>query len=115
MGIVALMLFPLSGSLYGQEAGGTKDSVAQIGTIKLCYVSPIDFPISLAGNFGEPRPNHFHCGIDVRTQGVIGKKIFSVADGYVSRLTIPSWLFSTRYMGSWPVLRMTFLLMQSLM
>ena len=88
MGIVALMLFPLSGSLYGQEAGGTKDSVAQIGTIKLCYVSPIDFPISLAGNFGEPRPNHFHCGIDVRTQGVIGKKIFSVADGYVSRLTV---------------------------
>lgn len=88
MGIVALMLFPLSGSLYGQEAGGAKDSVEQIGTNKLRYVSPIDFPISLAGNFGEPRPNHFHCGIDVRTQGVIGKKIFSVADGYVSRLTV---------------------------
>ena len=25
------------------------------------YVSPIDFTVSLAGNFGEPRPNHFHC------------------------------------------------------
>ena len=52
------------------------------------YVSPIDFTVSLAGNFGEPRPNHFHCGLDFRTQGVIGKKIYSVADGYISRATV---------------------------
>lgn len=52
------------------------------------YVSPIDFAVSLAGNFGEPRPNHFHCGLDVRTQGVIGKKIYSVADGYIARATV---------------------------
>lgn len=52
------------------------------------YVSPIDFTVSLAGNFGEPRPNHFHCGLDFRTQGAIGKKIYSVADGYISRATV---------------------------
>ena len=52
------------------------------------YVSPIDFAVSLAGNFGEPRPNHFHCGLDFRTQGAIGKKIYSVADGYISRATV---------------------------
>lgn len=52
------------------------------------YVSPIDFTVSLAGNFGEPRPNHFHCGLDFRTQGVIGKKIYSVADGYIARATV---------------------------
>ncbi len=49
---------------------------------------PVNFPVTLAGNFGEPRPNHFHGGIDVRTGGVEGKPVLSVADGYVSRLTV---------------------------
>lgn len=54
----------------------------------LSFGSPVNYPISLAGNFGEPRPNHFHGGIDVRTGQVEGKPIFSVADGYVSRVTV---------------------------
>lgn len=54
----------------------------------LSFGSPVNYPLSLAGNFGEPRPNHFHCGIDVRTGQVEGKPIFSVADGYVSRITV---------------------------
>lgn len=54
----------------------------------LTFGSPVNYPISLAGNFGEPRPNHFHGGIDVRTGQVEGKPIFSVADGYVSRITV---------------------------
>lgn len=52
------------------------------------FGSPVNYPISLAGNFGEPRPNHFHGGIDVRTGMTTGKPIFSIADGYVSRITI---------------------------
>ncbi len=52
------------------------------------FVSPVNYPISLAGNFGEPRPNHFHGGIDVRTGMVEGKPVFSIADGYVSRVTV---------------------------
>ncbi len=54
----------------------------------LTFGSPVNYPVSLAGNFGEPRPNHFHGGIDVRTGQVEGKPIFSVADGYVSRITV---------------------------
>ena len=54
----------------------------------LSFGSPVNYPISLAGNFGEPRPNHFHGGIDVRTGMVEGKPVFSVADGYVSRITV---------------------------
>ena len=54
----------------------------------LSFGSPVNYPISLAGNFGEPRPNHFHGGIDIRTGQVEGKAIFSVADGYVSRITV---------------------------
>lgn len=54
----------------------------------LTFGSPVHYPISLAGNFGEPRPNHFHGGIDVRTGMVEGKPLFAVADGYVSRVTV---------------------------
>lgn len=51
------------------------------------YGSPVDYKISLAGNFGEPRPNHFHGGLDIKTGGVEGKRIYSIGDGYVSRIT----------------------------
>ncbi len=59
----------------------------------LSYCSPVDYKIVLAGNFGEPRPYHFHGGIDVKTGNVQGKKIYSVAKGYVSRLTVNKYGF----------------------
>lgn len=59
----------------------------------VAYSSPVDYDIVLAGNFGEPRPFHFHGGIDVKTGNVEGKNIFAIADGYVSRLTIGMYGF----------------------
>ena len=59
----------------------------------ITYSSPVNFPISLAGNFGEPRPNHFHGGIDVRTEAAVGKPVFSIADGYVERVTVGMYGF----------------------
>ena len=52
------------------------------------FISPFDFPLSLSGNFGELRSNHFHGGVDFKTQGVVGKPIRCIADGYVSRVTV---------------------------
>lgn len=49
---------------------------------------PLDIPLFLSGNFGELRSTHFHAGIDIKTQGEIGKKVFAVADGYISRVKI---------------------------
>lgn len=54
------------------------------------FRSPVDFPIGIAGNFCELRNNHFHMGIDIKTQGVEGKNIYAVADGYVSRIKVSS-------------------------
>jgi len=51
------------------------------------FTPPVDYDISLAGNFGEPRPNHFHGGLDISTDNVEGKVIYSIGDGYVSRIT----------------------------
>ena len=52
------------------------------------FRSPLDIPLILSGTFGELRPNHFHAGIDLKTKGASGLKIYSVADGYVSRIKV---------------------------
>lgn len=52
------------------------------------FTSPVHTPIELAGNFGEPRPNHFHGGIDVKTERCEGLGIYSIGDGYVTKILI---------------------------
>ena len=53
------------------------------------YVFPVREAARLyAANFGEMRPGHFHGGIDIKTDGVEGKPLVAVADGYVSRITL---------------------------
>lgn len=52
------------------------------------YRSPMDIPLVLSANFGELRPNHFHTGIDIKTQGVINKPVYAIADGYISRISV---------------------------
>ena len=49
---------------------------------------PLDIPLVLSGTFAELRGNHFHGGIDIKTQGRSGLKIYSVAAGYVSRIAV---------------------------
>ena len=51
-------------------------------------IPPIDPPLSLSGNFGELRPNHFHSGLDFRTRGHTGLPVYAAADGYVARVAI---------------------------
>jgi len=70
--IYILILFLSSFSLYAQYQ----------------YRSPVDIPLLLSANFGELRPNHFHTGIDIKTQGVINKPIYAIADGYISRISV---------------------------
>ncbi len=50
--------------------------------------SPLDIPLLMSGNFGELRTNHFHSGVDFKTQGAVGKPIYSPADGYVLRVSV---------------------------
>ncbi len=49
---------------------------------------PVKIPMYLSGNFGEIRSDHFHSGIDIKTQGTIGHHVFSVEKGYVSRIKV---------------------------
>ena len=50
---------------------------------------PLDIiPPALAGSFGELRSNHFHSGMDYRTNQREGYPVYAIADGYVSRLRV---------------------------
>ena len=52
------------------------------------YPSPMDIPVYLSATFAELRNNSFHAGVDIKTQGVEGKKVYAVANGYVSRIGV---------------------------
>ena len=70
-----------------------------VGLWSLCAFSigaqtlrnPFDFPLLLSGNFGELRSNHFHSGIDFKTQGAEGKPVHAVQAGYVARISVGPW------------------------
>ncbi len=49
---------------------------------------PLDIPVLLSATFAELRANHLHSGIDFRTQGVTGHKVFACEQGYVSRIYV---------------------------
>ncbi len=57
------------------------------------FDSPLKIPIVLSGTFGELRNNHFHSGLDIKTQGKEGLGVYAPADGYVSRIKIGQYGF----------------------
>ena len=53
------------------------------------FIYPMDLrPVYLSANFGELRPNHFHSGLDMKTEKVEGKVVRAVDTGFVSRIQI---------------------------
>ncbi|WP_018613128.1 M23 family metallopeptidase [Segetibacter koreensis] len=52
------------------------------------FRDPLGIPISLAANFGELRPNHFHMGLDIRTNQRENLPVYAAAKGYVSKIKI---------------------------
>lgn len=52
------------------------------------FIYPVDAKIGLAANFGELRPNHYHMGLDCRTNQVQNRPVKAAADGYVAHVRI---------------------------
>jgi murein DD-endopeptidase MepM/ murein hydrolase activator NlpD len=52
------------------------------------FRNPLDIPISLAGNFGELRPNHYHMGFDLKTDHRENLAVHAAAEGYIARIKI---------------------------
>ncbi|HEU5148573.1 MAG TPA: M23 family metallopeptidase [Chryseosolibacter sp.] len=54
------------------------------------FLYPINpgLPGSLAGTMGELRSTHFHSGLDIRTNNVIGLPVLASKSGYISRVSV---------------------------
>lgn len=52
------------------------------------FSNPMEIPLILSGSFAELRSNHFHSGLDIKTQQREGIPIYAPADGYVSRIKV---------------------------
>lgn len=52
------------------------------------FISPLEGTLQLSGTFAELRGNHFHSGIDIRTNSKEGYPVYACADGYVVRIKV---------------------------
>lgn len=57
------------------------------------FRNPLNIPINLAANFGAVRSNHFHMGLDIRTNSQENLQVVAAADGYVSRIKVERYGF----------------------
>jgi hypothetical protein len=62
--------------------------VVNAQTQRNAFVSPLRIPLTLSANFGELRADHFHSGIDIKTQGVTGKEVIASDEGFVYLLLV---------------------------
>ncbi|MCK8479900.1 M23 family metallopeptidase [Flavihalobacter algicola] len=52
------------------------------------FRNPLDVTLVLSGSFAELRSNHFHSGLDIKTQQRTGLNVYTAAEGYVSRIKV---------------------------
>ncbi|MCW3075332.1 MAG: family metallopeptidase [Flaviaesturariibacter sp.] len=65
-------------------------------TIGLCaqnypqnyFRNPLNIPMQLVANFGEIRANHWHMGLDIRTQQRVNLPVYAAAEGYIARVSV---------------------------
>src|SRR5688500_17960982 len=66
-----------------------------IGFVRNNYYSNIKSPLhtelQLAASFGEIRPDHFHMGLDMRTNGKENMPVYAMEDGFISVVKIEPW------------------------
>lgn len=50
------------------------------------FIKPMNIALEPSGTFGELRNNHFHAGLDFKTNKKEGYDVFAAADGFISRI-----------------------------
>lgn len=55
---------------------------------KYQFAQPLKIQLGISGTFGELRSNHFHSGIDIRTQGRTGQPVYASEKGYIMRIKV---------------------------
>lgn len=54
---------------------------------------PVKVKIGLVANFGELRPNHYHMGLDIRTDQKVNVPVYAAAEGYIAKVKIEPFGF----------------------
>ena len=54
---------------------------------------PVIAKHALVANFGELRPNHYHMGLDCRTDQIENVPVVAAADGYIAKVKIEPYGF----------------------
>lgn len=49
---------------------------------------PVGAKVGIAANFGELRPNHYHMGLDCKTDQRVNLPVYAAAEGYIARVKI---------------------------
>ena len=82
---VVLLFFTITPSLAQAQFSKPEEKFPADET----YLYPIypGQPGSIAGTMGELRTTHFHSGIDIRTNNMIGMPVRASKSGYISRIT----------------------------
>ncbi|HEU4573606.1 MAG TPA: M23 family metallopeptidase [Chitinophagaceae bacterium] len=57
------------------------------------FRNPLAIPMSLVSNFGELRPNHWHMGLDIRTNHRVNQPVYAAADGYIAKIRVEPFGF----------------------
>lgn len=83
LSLLILVIFAPAISVFSQS-GSTTPSKSQAASRKADW--PLKRAIDLSSGFGDFRENRFHAGVDLRTGGQIGSRIYSPVDGYVWRV-----------------------------
>ena len=87
---VTLFLFCCFLNAQNAPTGAFHPSEFQVNC-KDYSVLPVRLPLLMAGSFAEIRPNHFHSGLDIKTDSKEGERVYAPNDGYVSRINISAW------------------------
>jgi len=66
----------------------SQDSLHSNIELNLKEYPPLEIPLRYSGTYGELRPNHFHAGVDLKTQGREGFPVYAVEDGFLSRIKV---------------------------
>ncbi len=85
--IVALILFILTVT-FGFSQFFPKQNYP-----KNYFLWPVVATKAIVANFGELRPNHYHMGLDCRTDQKVNQRVLAAAGGYIAKVKIEPWGF----------------------
>ena len=72
------------GILAGLFTGNAQQNSISVGYFR----NPLSIPMELTANFGELRTDHWHMGLDLRTDGRENLPVFAAAEGYIAAIGI---------------------------